>query len=291
MVAGILVLYNPNKGLLRKVLDSLTNQVEYIYISDNSDVNHSEIFENIDKVKYVWNGCNIGIAKAQNNGVAWSRKIGATCVLFLDQDSILEKNLVTHLLETIRELEAQGIQVGAVGPTLFNRFQEKDLKGTFRKGKSIFKDVREVQELISSASLIPLKNFETVGLFEDNLFIDVVDFEWCWRAAFYHDLRFFRDSGVRLNHAQGEGDKFVLFVRISVSAPIRMFYQYRNYIMLLSRIYVPSYWKFSNGIKLFFKAIYLPICVGPFKDYVNNIRKGISHGCANRSIRLKRTNS
>lgn len=282
MVVGILVLYNPDKELLRRVLHSLINEVEYVYISDNSDFNHSGCFENFDKVNYVWNGCNIGIAKAQNMGVLWSRKIGATSVLFLDQDSIIENNLVTHLSETMTELEALGIQVGAVGPALFNRFQEKDLEGTFRKGKSIGKDIREVQELISSSSLIPLKNFETVGMFEDNLFIDVVDFEWCWRAAFYHDLRFFRDSGVKLNHAQGEGDKFVLFFRISVSAPIRMFYQYRNYIMLLSRIYVPNYWKFSNGVKLFFKAIYLPICVGPFKDYLTNIRKGILHGCANR---------
>lgn len=40
--------------------------------------------------------------------------------------------------------------------------------------------------VMSSGSIIPLKKFREVGLYNDKLFIDFVESEWCWRASFYH---------------------------------------------------------------------------------------------------------
>ena len=62
---------------------------------------------------------------------------------------------------------------------------------TKKRGKIFSEDLTEVNELMSSTSLIPIEMFSKVGLLEETLFIDGVDHEWCWRAKKIENLRFF----------------------------------------------------------------------------------------------------
>lgn len=40
-----------------------------------------------------------------------------------------------------------------------------------------------MHSIISSYSLVPLRNFLIVGNMDERLFIDFVDDDWCWRAS------------------------------------------------------------------------------------------------------------
>ena len=94
---------------------------------------------------------------------------------------------------------------------------------------------------MSSGTLIHRNAIEYVGLFEEPLFIDCVDFEWGWRA---------RSLGVKLllvreaffSHTIGDG----LHRYEQLPSPIRHYYQTRNINYMLTRNYVPKLWKMKQ---------------------------------------------
>ncbi|MCY6413484.1 glycosyltransferase family 2 protein [Acinetobacter sp. VNH17] len=275
-IGCIIVLYNPNMSMLFTILNEISNQVSKIYIVDNSTVDHFLDFSSYSNVVFEKLGNNIGIASAQNMGLNFFKDYEH--ILFLDQDSIPPRNLVSTLLENYLFLLNKNIDVGAVGPRPFNRGENKKYEGIIKKGKKLYNNITEVGELISSSSLIAVETFNKVGLLEDGLFIDAVDHEWCWRAKAVGNYRFFIIEDVLLSHQLGEGDKNFLGMKIHIPAPIRTYYQFRNYIKLLDRSYVPFYWKFSNGIKYFIKYFYYPVFVNNGKKYVEYMNRGISDG-------------
>lgn len=279
-VGCVIVTYNPNIDLLQNVIDSVLSQADKIFISDNSTQNfNGKCVLNDSKIVYVKHGFNLGIAAAQNVGIEYFNSLKYTHVILLDQDSVMPNGLVKTLYSDLEYLLVKGIIVGGIGPKIIN----KDGLSEYKKSIVVHSDFKnnfivEVSELMSSATLIPLLNFENIGLFDENLFIDGVDHEWCWRASHKGKYRFFISSKTKLYHKLGEGDKFFVFKKISIPTPIRTFYQYRNYINLLSRNYVPLKWKVLNGIKYFVKYFYYPLFVSPRIDYFRFINKGIFQG-------------
>ena len=221
---------------------------------------------------------NIGIAAAQNYGINYAVEHNYNYLFYLDQDSIVPENIISKLLFQYRFLLSNSIIVGAVGPRAFNRCENKEYKGSVKKGKKINNEITEVTELISSASLIAVSNFEKTGLMDEELFIDAVDHEWCWRASSRMNGRFFIVETVKLSHYLGEGDRYFLWRKVPIPTPFRTYYQFRNYFTLLRRNYVPTYWKVSNGIKYIVKFFYYPLCISPRLSYLRNICKGIYDG-------------
>ena len=71
----VIVLYNPNIDLLKKVIDAILNQVDCLFIADNSlTVNHIFINGLNKNIIYQKMINNIGIARAQNIGINYFTK-------------------------------------------------------------------------------------------------------------------------------------------------------------------------------------------------------------------------
>lgn len=221
---------------------------------------------------------NVGIARAQNIGIKYFINQKFSYILFLDQDSIPDTNLLSFLIDDLDFLQKQSILVGAIGPRPINRENKQEYRGSIKKGKFITQNITEVTEIISSASLVPIKHYEEIGLLEESLFIDGVDHEWCWRAKKISNLRFFISEKAQLSHKLGEGDRFFIFRNIAIPTPFRTYYQFRNYLILIRRDYVPLYWKLSNGIKYLIKFFYYPLFLKNGKDYFSNMVRGIKDG-------------
>lgn len=283
-IGCILVIYNPNIDLAKKSIDSILPQVDMVCIMDNStQIISKGVFENYnEKCYYVSMNGNVGIAAAQNKGLEYLLSLKYNYVLFMDQDSISPNDLVGSLLENLLFLQGEKYNVGGIGPRPINRQNNQDYKALIRKGAIITPDITEVSEIISSGSLIPLENFPKVGFMEDKLFIDGVDHEWCWRANSLYKMRFFISENSKLSHQLGEGDKFFVVRKVAISTPFRIYYQFRNYLLLIRRGYVPIYWKLVNGIKYSIKMVYYPIFVSPRKKYFVQILRGVRDGILNR---------
>ena len=276
----MLVTYNPDVKLLRRVISAIYSQVDLIWISDNStDGNLNSLqFEAFNKILYKKMPGNIGIAAAQNYGIKYALENGFDYLYFLDQDSISPTGIIKELLSHYLKLLSVGINVGAVGPRPFNRKEDEEYRGSVKKGHKINDEITEVTEIISSASFIAVQTFDKVGLMDESLFIDGVDHEWCWRATAITGARFFIAETVYLSHQLGEGDRFFLYRKVAVPTPFRTYYQFRNYFVLLRRKYVPLYWKVSNGIKYLVKYFYYPLFISPGWRYFKNINQGIHDG-------------
>lgn len=286
-IGAIVVLYNPDFKELFESLRLLVPQVDIVCLIDNSPNDNRKFFDKFDKVFYKPLFANLGIAKAQNIGIDYLNEIGCNYVIFSDQDSQISEHAIDRLLTAYKALVRDGVTVGVVGTKAINKQTQKayppksKLIGRWEivtsYGEKI--DITEFYSVISSISLISLYNIMKVGGFEESLFIDGVDHEWCWRAWHYHGLRSFVVEDALLYHQLGEGDRHIVGKNVAISSSTRLYYQYRNYLILCRRNYVPLYWKKKNGLKYLVKFFYYPLFVKPKLKNLRNILRGIKDGC------------
>ena len=279
-ISAIVVLYNPIIDDLIINLKQIMNQVDHIVIVDNSinTIDNNYFFESgIFNYTYIYNNENLGIASAQNIGINIAKQLNSNFVFLMDQDSCPDLNLVEILYNDYKELYNKNIKIAAIGALAVNKENNLPYIPRLRKFKYFPNNtnIYLANEIISSGSLIDINLFEIVGYFDELLFIDGVDHEWCWRAIKL-GYKCAISKRALLLHSLGDGDKSILGIRVAISSPFRIYYQYRNFIYLLKRSYVPIYWKINNCIKYFIKIFYLPIFVS--KDYLKPIFNGIKDG-------------
>jgi len=135
-IGCIITLYNPDLSLLKKVLDSITDQVDSIYIADNSLLQIDQnLLKDYKRIVYKKMSGNVGIASAQYDGIKYFKERNFSDVIFLDQDSIVDKGLLSQLVTELTYLNNNLIHVGAIGPRPINREINKEYRGSVIKGK------------------------------------------------------------------------------------------------------------------------------------------------------------
>lgn len=252
-VCAVIVAFYPDRIRLERLLSALARQAPFTVIVDNGSEPGllDQLRETHKPVEIIRLDCNRGIAAAQNTGVAAARKLGASHVLLLDQDSIPAGDMVARLCATLDSLEREAVKVGCIG----SRFFAPGLEGRFaflRLGpigmRRVFCDggagAIESDMLISSGTLVSLAVIDAVGPMDESLFIDHVDTEWCFRARSL-GYRLFGECRALLEHDLGEDSRKIWFGRwrrVHRHKPFRYYYIFRNSILLFRRSYVPAQW-------------------------------------------------
>jgi len=282
IVSAVVVLYNPNLLELENNVKSLLIQVDHLILIDNSDKTNIEFLKSKlpsfkDSIHYIFNNSNLGIASAQNIGIRLSFNLKTDFILLMDQDSCPRNTMVSTLLTDFHKLKDNNINIAAIGPIPIN--SQNNLPYTPRIRKSIpfqiDSNLINSNELISTGMLIDVTTLDKIGFFDEKLFIDGVDHEWCWRAKL-NNFQICQSRNTEILHSLGEGDKSIIGLRLAISSPFRIYYQYRNYIYLFKKKHVPLYWKLNNLIKYSIKYFYYPIFVS--NKYFIRINKGIIDG-------------
>ena len=117
-----------------------------------------------------------------------------------------------------------------------------------------------------------------VGSMDARLFIDFVDFEHCWRANAKGYVCGITNN-VALPHKVGSRELHMpRGYRVIISAPFRYYYQYRNWLCLCRRKYVPLQWKVSKGVKFLLRPFYFPFCVRGWRSIEKFMFKGFKDG-------------
>lgn len=254
-VLGIVILYNPKWELVSALYTSISDQFDGIIFVDNSNVDNYERLKNeVDGIhkNYHYKALmqNRGIASAQNTGIEFAISQGYSHVMLLDQDSILPKDMISEMVKAERALLEKGELVGAVGPSFVDTktgrtcgavsFSPLSLKLKPADGQQFV----ETDYLIASGSLIRTAVFHTVGLMRDELFIDLVDIEWCERCKLYN-FKCFAITDVLLMHSIGDEVKDVLGKNFVVHKDFRHYFIVRNSVFLL------LYSKLSLSFKIY----------------------------------------
>ena len=258
-VFGIVVAFHPHLEALRPLLHALAPQVDVLLVVDNTPGNGEGIEgilaplrTSLPGLRLQRPGDNIGIASAQNNGIRIALDEDYDYVLLSDQDSLPDQNLVATLRGCCELLAQQG-PVGCVCPEYFDRttgqafpfqVQRPDRWLYSSAPGSEAKPWIEITTTISSGSLIPRAALEAVGPMREDFFIDHVDIEWCHRARAL-GFRNFGTAQTRLTHQLGDAPFRVWcfgWREHSEYSPGRLYYRFRNFILLCRLPHVPLRW-------------------------------------------------
>lgn len=257
-VCSLIILYNPNVTITSKCINSLSNQVNEIFLIDNSKKNHKKIFNKYN-VTYIHTGKNIGIAAAQNLGISEIRKKKYKFVILSDQDTNFNDSYSIKMITKYNELSKKN-KIAALSPVFYNINNNKVYPAINRKGflkiksYNIKKDII-VSETISSGLFVNLDVFENIGKMNEELFIDWVDYEWCWRAK-KNGYSIFMVANNMIHHNLGKKNKNIFLYKYPKHNKKRYYYIFRNgfYLILYSKN-IPKLWKiniFFDLIKYFF---------------------------------------
>lgn len=251
---AVMVTFHPDINVVTKNIDNLlaSHVVDGVHIVDNTPGGAALDTLNGVNVFVHCLGDNKGIATAQNVGIQAALDVDADYIVLFDQDSVLEIDLVPKLLSAIQHAKLQGINIACLGPRPLDVFSGKKYRPVIQKEHSISSDITVCSQIIASGKLIDASVLKNIGLMEDSLFIDGVDHEWCWRARKYGYVVAIAETAV-MKHTLGDAREKFMGLSYKVGSAIRMYYQFRNVIILSRRGYVPLYWKVRNILGMFFR--------------------------------------
>lgn len=250
-VLAVAVTFNPDTALLGEVLRAVTSQVQGVVVVDNGSGNVGQIQEAVTAAgaRILANPGNLGIATAQNQGIEYARKSGFSHVLLLDQDTILSEGVVARLSDDLEVLQKSGTKVAAIGPAYFERHSGQQTRAYRSSGPRIARIGLKAETapvatdfIIASGSLIPLKVLDEIGGFKEELFIDLVDVEWCFRARAAGYGAFISPRAV-VDHHLGSGTLKIGSRQVAVHTPVRNYYWVRNALWLARQSYTPLAWR------------------------------------------------
>lgn len=266
IVCAVVVLFNPSETHVSNI-EALASKCSVVAV-DNSEGDNP-----IKNGKYIPLHKNKGIAAAQNVGIRYARENGYNYVLLLDQDSKLDEGFVQHLYEEFLTIKEQDPKVGFIGPVFIDETSRQEYKNYTDKSERY----THTPALIASGCLISMECLDVVGGMDECLFIDLVDFEWCWRAG-SKGYTGYMTREVTMTHSIGrEYHNWHGFV-LGLSAPFRYYYQYRNTLWLLRRRYVPMMWKIKSVLRRLLDMILVPIASKQGWEVLKYIMKGIRDG-------------
>jgi len=260
--AAVVVGYHPDKAVLSRLLLALAGQVDTLILVDNGgsgEVNESEEIRNLDLI-YIDLKENKGLGAALNIGFKAAVERGAEYVALFDQDSAPPPSLVPDLLASHHRLADLGIDCAAVGPVFYDRREE--VKTYFPFYREVDGEITSLYPATATDRLVPTDVLITSGMlvraqvwqegyaFDEGLFVDYTDTEWCFRVR-HQGRALFGNLDVEMGHAPSDAPPARLaglsFFRYS---PLRRYYYFRNTVFFLLSNMVSGAWKRRIGLGL-----------------------------------------
>lgn len=266
-IAGI-VTFNPDVNRLKKNIEAIIYQVKAVVIVDNNSSNIKDIellsYRNLIIIK---NDSNKGIAFALNQMLEWADKKGFGWVITLDQDSVCPPDYISTAQHYMKA------QIGQIVPVLF---ESNSKTYQYLGDKPNGKTVQYVSKSITSASITNVKVWKEIRGFDNDLFIDYVDYDYAirLRLAGYKILRL---NAVFLDHQIGNSvnQKIgIINVRVSNHSSFRKYYICRNIIIFIRRYRINS--KPIQELMRLFKVVFFTIL---FEDKKKEKLRSIKKGC------------
>lgn len=219
--AGVIILFNPNIKEIRKNILSYVAFLDKLYVIDNSSVsNEKDVVDISSKIQYVANLENQGISIVLNVAASKAIEENYDILLTMDQDSFFPEFMIRKYVNFVDELDWSNTSLIGASPksNIDNQIIHSDTTLT------------SAELLITSGSFINLKLFNIIGGFNEKLFIDCVDYDYCLRSII-KGYSVGIASNIIFLHVGGEPRKF-MGKKVAIYSPDRYYYIFRNHIFL-----------------------------------------------------------
>ena len=265
----MVVIYHPEVAVLDR-LRALTMQLSTVIVVDNGSTGESrsvvEAVGRLAGIRLIRNASNLGIAAALNLGVRQALADGVEWMGTFDQDSEIPHQYFEELLRASRacpDADRVGMVVpgvwasplvqgsGSTVTTAPSAFPAHEPPGKMASSPQTSPPGAErektspakapafayVQAAITSGSLVRADVFGKVGFFDEALFIDYVDADFCLRLG-RAGYTIVSAPNAHLAHELGDSQTRNLFgFRLSfrIHHPWRYYYIMRNRVVMLRR--------------------------------------------------------
>ena len=232
VVAAIVTAYRPDDQLFARFAPLLA-RCSHVFVVDNTPSGH--LFGPAPSGFVVHqDGVNKGLGPALNTGIEHARRSGADAAILFDQDSTPALDLIQQLIAAWIDVSRRGACC-CIGPAYVDdsRIGAAD-EGQGREG------LTEVTCLPTSGMVVPIAALSSSDGFAAELFLDFVDFEWCWRLG-RRGWRFYRAPAIRMFHRLGLEQRHWMGLTFHVPSPYRHYFQVRDALRLANR------WQHGHG--------------------------------------------
>ncbi len=247
----VIPVYKPNPANLNKIVKYLIDHKISVYLYFNSDFDNSFCDQyQTDMITCCGNGYNMGTAYAYNKAADYLLGINEiTSLLILDQDSAIDSRFCKVLL-SYNYINAK-----------HSIFCALDLKNLYNPKKKLINNrFRPIIHTKASGLLIPRLILEQFR-FDESLFVDYVDWAFCWEVH-KKNIQIFEDSFLELSSHQ-LGESYCL-LGFHFNAPSRN----RRKIQLQSAFRILTnfqYWAHFSALtaptflRILFRFAFLPV--------------------------------
>lgn len=243
-IAGVVIIYNPDEDVINNI-KSYLEELDCLYVFDNTETANEILIEKIKclpRVRYISFCENKGISFALNTVLKTEKRY--QFLLTMDQDSRFYTGMMAKYKELIEENYKDNNSVA-----VFSVYQDG------MKLKS--NEIQSVERAITSGSIIDIPIAIKLGGFDENLFIDEVDNEFCYRAQLhgYHILCF---PQIKMLHHLGDpipGSLFGVKFKGLNHNKLRKYYITRNNIYVMKKYPKVAGYCCKELMKIFIKLL------------------------------------
>jgi rhamnosyltransferase len=232
-IIAIIICFNPDHQRLRGLIDAVNPGVGRIVLFDNGGLDMAQLGGVSAKILVESPDENVGLARALNFGCEYGAKNDFRFLVSFDQDSTPPVDMISILERELVEYQLKNARAVAIGPQLVDvRGGQESISPFIRFGKlRIFKwtgnGTEPVSQLITSGCMLDLHAWNAENRFNDELFIDYVDNNWCWKMIRKKYL-ILGTSRTRMPHEISEEIKESSYISLNKYGRVRRYFQMRN---------------------------------------------------------------
>tara|TARA_B100000886_G_C20381992_1_gene474319 strand:+ start:386 stop:1222 length:837 start_codon:yes stop_codon:yes gene_type:complete len=244
-VSLISVFFHPSNEDIQSFLN-ISKIFNYSYCFLNSKITNSQK-EAIKKNSYILGNCkNLGLSKAYNFQFKEVLKYPVDYVFIIDQDSRFEKEKLNSLFKKVNNLRNVQNNIGIYSLCPIIDTKKPKSKKNIEFSKKDF--------VINSGSLVNIKAWSDIGGYDEKLFIDAIDYDFCKRLKL-KGWDILQSNNIYFEHSLGNRKK-ILWGLFNYSS----YKEFRHSTIMQSRLYLYKKFKAKKLSINFFTNQFILIC-------------------------------
>ena len=230
-VSAVIITYNVENDFKNRI-NKLKGKVNEIIVVDNgSKAETISMLKELEKeITIIYLEKNKGIAYALNKGIKYSIEKGYDWILTLDHDSIVTDDMIKNMLKCYEGFDQELKEKVAMLVPVHVEEKEYENNNIINNEEVASKLYTEVLTEITSGALTKSSIYKNVGLYDEKLFIDLVDHDYCLALNKKGFKVIQVNSGVLIHNLGDSIKKSILGLKMIPTnhSPLRRYYMSRN---------------------------------------------------------------
>lgn len=247
-IAAGIVTYGINQDIIENI-HKMETVFDKIFVYDNTEGKDAyravDSLNRSDKVIFRSRQRNLGMAYGMNVNCRQALRHEFQWIMLLDQDSLIDEKALAEMKKFLQEKMAL-FQIGAAAAVI----QDRDMKMPHVNA------YKECNLLMTSGMILNLQAYRQCGPFDNSMFVDWTDYEYCLRLK-KNGWRLFQNGNAVLKHNVFDREKMLGGYKVNKYGPLKHYYNMRNYLYVKKK-YGREYpkvmkretevmlWRFSN---------------------------------------------